>query len=306
MDYLFEGMKACWKNKRMVVLFYLVNVLFGLIVMIPFRTILVNFAGHSLVGKSLAEHFDLEFIIEFVRKNDGVFSTLMSLFLVAGAMYWLVGLFLSGGAYGMFVAGEKYSAQLFWKNAGEYFGRFIRLFLWSIPVFVVFYSIQFLENGFIRIFFGKDPYQNIIYWGSMVKTGLGYFGILLYYVVLDYARIYTVRTGERKMRIALWHGISFTFRHFFLTFALSLVMFLIGTIALLVYNPIADALHAPNALVVILLLVVQQCYILFRMLLRLILYAGQTSLHKHKAGEELFIIPTAPSDPGTLEPVVGF
>jgi len=300
MHYLLEGLKAGWKNKRMMLVFYLVNLFFSIIVMIPFRSFLINYAGQSLSGKSLAEHFDLDFLFEFIRNNNGVVSMLTSIFLVVGSIYWLVGLLLSGGAYGVFSSGDRYSFPLFWKYAGHYFSRFVRLFLWSIPVFVIFYSIQFLENGVIRLLYGTDPYENILVWGAAIKTGLGYLGILIYYLTLDYARVYTVQTGETKMRRALWHGVKFTFRHFISTLSLSLILFLTGAVALVLYNPLADALHRPNTLVVILLLLVQQCYILFRIYLRLTLYAGQTFLHSRKNVDQTVTSPEPGYDTGAL------
>lgn len=288
----------------MLFIFYFLNLLFGLIVAFPFRAMLVNFAGQSLMGKSLAEHFDLEFLFEFLTKNDGAISTLMALFFVAGAIYWIGGLFLSGGAYGVLVSGERYTARSFWQNAGHYFPRFVRLFLWSLPFFAIFYCLRFLENGFVRLVYGKDPYQNIIFWGSAVSTGLGYIGILLYYLVLDYARIYVIRTGEYKMYKAILHGFSFVFRNIFTTFTLSITLFLTGVLALLLYNPIADALHAPNGFIVALLLIVQQCYIIFRMFLRLTLYAGQVSVHRSRLTEKPPIVQEAPSNAGDFEPAI--
>ena len=266
-------------NKRMLFIFYGINLLFGMIVMLPLRGALNSFAGHSLMGEKLAGRIDMDFLFEFLINNKGAVGETASLLFIVAAVYGLSGLFLSGGAFSVFAAEGEYSSSLFWGSAAKYCGRFLRLFLWSLPVLVIFYCIQFVENGVVRLIFGKDPYQNIAFWGGSVRILLGYVGIILYYVLFDYARIYVVVNDERKTRVALWRGIKFIFRNFFKTLGLAAVLFVVGIVVLIIYNPLADALHAPNGLIVFVLFLLQQMYMLFRMSLKLTLYASQVDLY---------------------------
>jgi len=149
----------------------------------------------------------------------------------------------------------------------------------SIPVFIILFCLPFLLNLIQRIFFGSDPYQYITHWGGWIKVGLRYISIILYFIVLDYARIHAVTTDDHRMRISLWQGIKFGFGNFLKTFGLALILFAAGIIALIIYNPIADLLHAPLTIVIILLFVWQQVYMFFRMMVRLTLYAGEARLY---------------------------
>ncbi len=268
-----------WENKRMVVTFYAVNLLVGLLVMLPFRNVLGNFVGHSLTGEKLAGRFDMDFLFDFLANNKGAVDAITGLIFVAAALYGLTGLFLSGGAFAVISGEGGYSASAFWGSAARYFGRFFRLFLWSLPVFAILYCVQFIETGVVRLVFGGDPYQNVTYWGSWIKLGLAYVGLLFYSMAFDYARIHIVVHDERRTRTAMWEGIKFSFTHFFRTFSLALTLFIIGGIVLIIYNPIADLLTAPHALVVMLLIIVQQLYMVFRMELKLTLYASQVDLY---------------------------
>ncbi|MBI4809898.1 MAG: hypothetical protein HY800_00290 [Ignavibacteriales bacterium] len=285
-----SGFVAAWRNKRMIFVYYLVNLLLGLMIVLPFRMIISDFVGNTLMGEKLAGRLDMDFLFEFIIKSSGGIDALKGSLLIIPLLYWLCGLFLSGGAYSIFISGERYSAAMFWGYSARYFGRFLRLFMWSIPAFIILYGFQFIEIAIVRIFWGKDPYQYITFWGTWIRGGLGYIGILIYYLILDYARIYVLSSNEHRMRKALWFGIRFTFRNFFKTFSLTFILFIIGITVLLIYNPLADALHAPSAVVVIILLLVQQLYILIKMLLRLTLYAGQSSLFKK------IILSTVPSN----------
>ncbi len=278
------GLAQVWKSKRMVLIFFLANLSFALVLMLPFRAAVSNFAGETLMGTKLAGHLPIDFIFELMKNNKSLFSIYGTLFMLVPASYWLLSLFLSGGAFATFARGDGYSSPAFWAGAATYFGRFNRLFLWSLPVFAVLLCLQFLETGFQRLIFGSDPYEYVKYWGGWVKYGLRVISFVLCAMVYDYARIHVVTTGETRMRVSLWHGIRTVFGNLGRTFALAFGLFLCGALVLAIYNPIADSLAAPNAFVVLTLFVLQQAYMLFRMLLRLTLYSSQLFLSNKLAG----------------------
>jgi uncharacterized membrane protein len=144
----------------------------------------------------------------------------------------------------------------------------------------ILFCLQYLESGAQRLFFGKDPYQNITYWGGWIKTGLRTLSLLLFGMILDYARIHAVLNDERKMRVSLQTGLKFISQNFLSTFGLALLLLVIGGMALVIYNPLANSLAAPSGLVILLLFLLQQFYMLFRATLRLILYASQLHLYR--------------------------
>lgn len=274
-----SGIVQAWANKRMILIFYLPNLFFGLLIMFPFRSFVNKFVGYSLMGTKLGERLNLDFIFEFLKYNSINPATIMSLFLFVLAIYWVVVLFLSGGAFSVFASREKYNPTLFWGSAAKYFGRFFRLLLWSLPVFAILSCLQFIETACERLLFGSDPYQYISYWGGWIKIGLRYISLLLCGLVFDYARIHAILNDEHKMRKSLWQGIKFAFTNFVQTFGLAFLLFIAGGAALVIYNPIANMLLVPNTVIVILLFVLQQGYIFFRMMLRLIFYSSQLYLY---------------------------
>lgn len=275
-----HGFSQAWANKRMIFVFYLTSLVFGVIVMWPMRAMLQGFIGNSLMGAELAGRMNMDFLFEFFKNVSSAPNVFAALAFTVPALFWLFVLFLSGGALAVFARAEKYEPVYFWGNAAKYFGRFVRLTLWSLPVLAILFCLQFLETGLQRLFFGSDPYQNISYWGSWIAFVLRYLGIFLFFIVLDYARIYTVLNDERKMRVALWRGLKFAFGNIGRTFGLAILLALSGVVALAIYNPIANVLSAPNGFVIFLLLLVQQAYMFFRMILKLTAYSGQMHLYQ--------------------------
>src|SRR5437016_849956 len=126
------------------------------------------------------------------------------------------------------VGAGTYSPTTFWGNSAKNFGKYVRLMLWSLPVLALFYCIQFVVPLTVRVIWGNDPYQYVTWWGSWIRTGLGYIGLLLYLIVFDYARIYIVLTDEKRMPKALWASLIFAYENFFTTFGISFTLFLTG------------------------------------------------------------------------------
>ncbi len=278
-----SGLAHMRVHKRMLWVYYLSNLFFAFLIAAPLRFLLDNFIGDSQMGERLGGAMDMDFLFEFIKENLSGLSAFTGLLLVVPAVYWLFNLFLSGGAFATFAQSEKYSSAFFWGNAAKYFGRFVRLSLWSIPLLVALFCVQYLETAIRLIVFGKDAYQNLTYWGGWIRTGLLGFGFVVFQMVFDYARIHTVRHDENRMRTSLWISLKFTFGNFLPTFGLALLLLIAGALVLLIYNPIANNLNAPNGLIVFLLLVWQQAYMFFRMIVRLSLYAGETHLYQNLA-----------------------
>ncbi len=277
---LSRGLAQVWANKRMLLLFYFVNLLFGLVLLLPLRAALTDFVSQRLMGTILAGRFDMNLIFEFIKNYPGVISTYKMLFLFVPIVFWLVILFLSAGAFAIFAGQQAFSSQAFWRNAGAYFGRFVRLALLSLPLLGLFLCLHFVETGVQRLLFGGDPYEYISYWGAWVQFGLRAIGILLFGLVLDYARIHVVITDETRMRRALWQALRFVFAHFGRTFGLALSLYVIGAALLAAYYPLANALYAPNGFVVLALFLLQQLFMVLRAMLRLTLYSSQTFLFR--------------------------
>ena len=275
-----SGFAQVRANGRILWVYYLSNLCFGLLLVLPLRFLLGNFIDDSEMGERLGGRLDMDFLFEFIKQNLASFSALSGLLLVVAVGYGLCNLFLSGGAFATFARQERYTAGFFWGSAAKYFGRFVRLALWSLPVLVALFCVQYLETGIRLLIFGNGAYQYITYWGGWIRTVVLAASLGVFAMILDYARIHIVRRDENSMRLALWEGITFTFRNFPSTGSLAFAMSVIAGAALLLYNPIANGLNAPNGWVVFLLFACQQVYMFFRMGLRLMLFAGETHLYQ--------------------------
>jgi len=273
-----------WINKRLILPFYIANLFFGLLIMLPFAYALDDFIGSSLMRQQLGQAMDYDFFFEFIHYAASGFNTATKLIMIIPFAYWVVSLFLSGGAFLIFARNEKYTPKFFWGGSAAFFGRIVRLTLMSLPVLALLFCLRYLESLFEWIFFGSDPYEYVLYWGAVVKMGLGFLGLVLYGMIFDYARIHLAMTDTRQVRKSLWHGARFLARNFVKAFGLAFVLFVIGWILVFIYYPISNILSAPGWVLMIVLVIIQQIYILIRLALRLTAYSSQTELYRLRQG----------------------
>lgn len=278
------GIVQALQNKRMAILFYGLNLIAGLAVAVPLRSALLDVAGSSLAGQRLRDGLDLEFILEFLIKHGASLSMLWGSIVLVAIVYGLGTLLLAGGCLTMLNRSEPFSAGAFWAGAGTSFGRFFRLFLWSLPLFAVLYALQYLENAAVRILYGNDPYETVAYNGGRIRIAIGYVGILCYSMAVDYARIHTILTGEVRMRSSLWKGIRFAFGNFGRTFGIVLILAVAGLLLFAIYNPVAGLFDAPAAGIVFLLILLQQVTLFLRMMVKINLYSSELHLYRSIAG----------------------
>jgi hypothetical protein len=278
-----HGFAQMRSHKRMVLVFYLANLFFGVMLLLPFRAMLIKYLGDSAMGAKLAGPLDMDFLFEFLFNNESVLATQASLLLIVPLCYWLFGLFLSGGAFSVFASQELYAPSRFWSGAAKYFGRFVRLALYGLPVLAVLFCVQYLALGVQRLVWGEDAYQNISYWGGWTRLGITALCMILFGAIFDYARVHAVLHEENKMRVSMWQGIKFTFGNLFSAFGLAFIVFLAGAALLALYDPLANSFSAANGFIILLLFLVQQAYVFTRMALKLALYAGEVHLYQQCA-----------------------
>lgn len=275
-----SGVARVWAGKRMLVPFYLANLVSGLLILLPFAYVLGDFTGKSMMRQRLGESMDYDFLFEFLHYAGSGLEAVKGMILTVPFMYWLIALFLSGGALVVFAGQGKYTAAGFWAGAASYFGRFLRLAVLALPVLAALFCLRYLVNLVQWIVFGSDPYEYVLYWGAWIKMGLGFIGLILFGLVFDYARIHMVLTDNRKVRKSLWRGARFAAANLKHTLGLACMLFIAGWLAVVVYYFTSDIFSAPGWILVIALLIWQQLYIVFRMALRLTFYASQMELYR--------------------------
>jgi hypothetical protein len=278
-----SGLARGWQTKRLVLVFYFASLLLGLTIALPLRSALSSFAGRSLAGDELASGITFSFIVELIEYNQAAVVSLWVPIVLGALVYWVGSLFLSGGALAVLVGDQSntaYRTVTFWGSAANFFGRFLRLGLWSLLLLAALSLLPLAAAGIQRLAFGSDPYQYITYWGTWVKVGLAALALFFFRICFDYARIHAVLTDERRTRVSLWRGVRFATGHLYRTIGLALLITLAGAIGLALLRPVTSWLDGTTVVMVVMFILVQQLYVVWRVTLRLTRYASELQLYR--------------------------
>jgi hypothetical protein len=276
-----SGLVRAFSTKRLMLVLYLASVLPALAVALPLRDALMSFAGDSLAGSELVHGVHADFLAELVTANRAAAPALAVMLALGSTAFWFVSLFLSGGALAILARDEPYRADEFWRGAAMFFGRFLRLTLWSTLLVAVLSLLPLSLREIERLAFGPDPYQYVSYWGTWIDVGAIAVALFFFRICFDYARIHAVLTGEKRTRRSLWYGVRFATGHPIRAGGLAVAVFLLGGVALLLYLAISPAFDGATTALVVAAIVLQQLYVLWRVAMRVTRYGSEISLFKN-------------------------
>jgi len=273
------GIKKINHHKRIWFLLYGIQFVLALILVLPLRSQWNAMIGHSLAGQEVLQGFGANVFIEFITHYAQTVSSEMILLFVIGLVYLTLTLFLNGGILGSFSQkyGE-YSANVFFKNCGHYFGRFVRLFLFSL-LFIAgaFLALQGLETPCGRIAKDSEPLR-VIFW--LARHLILLFLVFFINMVFDYAKIMTVLEERRYMIKTGLRAWGFVLKHLWKTLGLYCLVATIGLAFFVLYTLAGKSIEVSTGLGVLLLFLWQQLYALGRTWVRLLFLASQVTLYK--------------------------
>jgi len=200
-----KGFINTGKTSRMVLLLFVVNLFFSMILALPMYHSLKDSFGSSVVGDRMAEGFDYLWWQEFSEKSKGLESTFspsilgkgailnnlegliqMRFFrlplavLIMGFLYIIFHTFLAGGILFTFNQDTlKFKMKKFFAGSGTYFFRFLLLLL--ISSVILFILVAILGYGFNLIIYNvqKDSLSEI----TPFIYNLG-FSVIIFFLLL--------------------------------------------------------------------------------------------------------------------------
>lgn len=271
------GIRQVFHHKKLLLLFYVPNLLLAYILTVPVKSALQRAIGHSLVSEEVARFVNISFLVELSREHPGLISALLSG--VGGAMLVtvLLNTFLLGGAVSSLTLRRSSAWGEVFADSATYFGRFFRLFLlslvgYALAIFLAF----FLNRGFVAL--GRALADSSGSFAGRI-AGLVTLAVFVLFVnqIFDYAKILTTRYDEPRAWHALRRSLGFIFSdaHFWRTLFLYYLVTAFAVLAVVVYNGGASVLDFPSNLFILLLFLWRQLFILVKVGIKLLYYSSQ-------------------------------
>lgn len=303
-----KGFKTTKKTARMVLLLFIVNLAFAMILAVPMYHSLKDSFGDSLVGEGMAKGFDMLWWEEYRDQSEGLAKTftpsiigkgailnnlegliLMTFFalppviLIFGLIYIIFRTFLAGGILSTFNLNEsKFSLKKFFGGAGTHFPHFFLVML--VSWFIFYGMLGSLYRGFssIRNSIAQNSFSEVTpFYLGLVFSVILLFLLFLLQMLFDYTRIQIVVEQRTNILIALRDAFRFISKHLGSTLGLFYLLVLVNFGITLIYLLLKSFIPQSTAVGVISVFLIQQLFVFALIFIRCWLYASELELYKY-------------------------
>jgi len=237
-----QAVRDTWSRKRMIVLVWGVTLLFSVPAFWAVQRPLRSHFGMTSVPDEWLTQFNANYLLEMLVEQPLFFQTVTSVLTAMGLLYLLVSILLSGGVVGglQTKSPDKFFAR-FIGDGGKFFGRFLRLFLWTLLLSAA--SLIFL----------LIPVAGILF----VTVALG-----ITRCASDIAKFRLAADAGFKVTKTYFSSLGWVVKNFFRVASVYLMSLLMLLAAFAIYR-LADP--TPHSVVTILwMFLLQQAFVLFR------------------------------------------
>jgi len=279
------GLRSAGSRPGLSLLLWFFNLVFAGIVAFVFTGIFSRAFNGSLVLDSLRQCVDLNILLEFITGQIGSLGQLSRTLILLLLIFAVAQAFFAGGILNVLLRGRGgRTGEIFFAGGGRYFGRFLRLIIYSIPLWIGCFFI-YLPISFVLGLWAADPDQEMLgFILILVRIGCVLVLINAVRMVLDYARIGIVQEDSPAVARALIAALRFVAVRPGQTFGLYYLWMLTGGLIFAGYIVLQSAFPKTAPAAVSLGFLITQAHILIRSGLRIGLLAGQADLFRRRAG----------------------
>lgn len=236
--------------------------------------------SQSAISEGMLSKVNYHFVFEFLTYHRQALGAIRSVALVLIGVYVLVSLFLLGGVLLSLVETHKTSfSQRFYQGCGKFFGRFLRLFVYSLILWFILLVFMFILYQVGRVLTGKGANEQLAYYLFLIEVAIALLFIFLINMIQDYARFKIVIEDSRYVLRSLFQRMGFFFKRLGGTLVLYDLLVLTGVVIGVVYWGLRSVIPFSSAVAILVNFLVYQLFIVSHGWLKIAFQAGQLSYY---------------------------
>jgi hypothetical protein len=277
------GIKEASGQGKMILVLWTFSLLFAAVVYIVGGGYFAGALGHSELAQSLRQ-FDAGFFLEMLVHNQTPLGMIFKFIMLLAFIYFWLSIFLTGGILRVLLAANEPAgneparrrfAPSFFQGAGQHFGRFFRLEVYSLVLWVVFLLLQLVFSFAAKPITADGTNEKMLYYVFWVRVSFSLILIFFIRMILDYARIIIARSDTGRVWRSLWEAVRFVFKRLFRTLALYYILLITGLVIFLVYWGIHSRISTDSTATIWLAFFLGQVFVLSRGWLKIVFQAAQ-------------------------------
>ncbi len=270
----FLGFKEAVRLPRPVFLIYFINLLLGVMIILPFYGIMDSQFGQSAEAFSLLKGFDYSVWADFFNNSHAGISLLLGQIKWSLLVYWLISIFLAGGIIRT-LNQDKFTMTSFFSGAGYNFFKFFRIsivmlvlqiiliLIVYIPTFSIIHSISGSANSELAM-------ERVFFTGVVIHILL----MLILLMTGDYSKYYAALYDTSKTFKAVKGGFSYVFHNFFRTYGLYLILVIVPGLLVYGYFKVDSNIGTNTKFGILVMFLLQQIFIILRIWFRVWIYSS--------------------------------
>jgi len=272
-----KGIQEATLRPNMVGVLWMINLFFASVIYFLFSAILKAAFGQSLLASDLLHKPNMDLLLEFLLSSGTSLGMLVTAGLVLAALFFLAGIFVNGGILHALVHQRDYESfgQVFFAGGGKFYGRFFRLSIYSLILWIPSVILYLIISGLLGISTKNPLNEQSSFYIVLLRIAIVLFLVFLIKMIMDYARIKIATQDSRSVFRSLLEATGFVFRKLGKTLALYYLLGLTGVAAFLIYWGIRSTFQAGSSGTIWLGFIISQLFIASRGWLRVAFQAGQ-------------------------------
>jgi hypothetical protein len=273
---------------KFVVLLWLTNFAFAVALSLPIFTLLQDNLGHSVLNSRIYFNFDFIWFQQFIKIYEKSLSAVpITIFSVAG-IYIFIQLFYLGGILSVFLNTKKNHMVDFFFGGVKYFFRYLKIAVITFLLYFVALNIDALLDIFIRSAFKNNSNQAIEFLLQFLRYLLFLLWLSIFSLLSDYAKVITAIQDNTKITRAFNLALIFIKNNFSKVLVLYIVLFIVLSLGGIVYNLIESYIPRTPFYFIIISFILQQLLIIYRTVVRMIVYSSEILLYNELASEVIY------------------
>lgn len=280
LKYYFQGIKRATSEGRLVWLLWLVNVLFASLVYFQFSDYMNQVLSRSEAAENFLKTFDMNTFFELLTHNGEKLNAIVSLAILLLIGYIFTSVFLNGGILFTLIHPRKTEkkrrlAPLFFGGGGKFFGRFVRLLIYSLILWLGIIFVILILNMILKPITKGGTNEVLMFYLILVRVVIALLLVFLVKMIVDYARIKIVVEDSRKVFRPLFQAVGFVFRKLRSTLAIYYIFMLTAAAVFILYLLVQKTVKTHALLPILFAFIIGQIFILSRGWVKVGLQAAQ-------------------------------
>lgn len=274
-----KGVTEATARPKLMTVLWLFNVSFASILYVIFYRAFNASVGPSLALNDLLKTGDMNIVFEMLTQPAGPFGSAFRAAPIVVLLYFLANVFLQGGILNVLITprGRKKFAETFFGGGGRFYGRFLRLLVYSAVVWIPAIILLLAVNAVFEALGDPSREKQMVFF-IMIRVAIGLFLFHLIKMVLDYARIMVSVQDSRAVFRRLIDAVRFVVRRLGGTLGLYYLLGLTGLVISLAYLGLKSLVGVTTAAGILAVFLITQVYIAGRGWLRAAYQAGQLEM----------------------------